>query len=234
MTQLVYPNLNAVGTIGWCLRYAGPDVFGTTYVPNPPFAWTAWLETKFRIDYLPDVCVPVWFSYFTPQGQQQGHVVVWVPGVGFYSSPWAVGTTHAVLKSIAEVEKYYHCKFVGISLDILNLKVAEDNVEPFNEGDRKYWNITTEGEDRLKYASAVGDNYKHASQSILESAEFRVDQFVNQGDVARINAVTGKTDGNTQVGKTWKKCFEYIEKNAQVTSSDFVPYSGDPLFQKKK
>lgn len=123
MKQLVAPNLSAVGRIGYCLEYMA-RVYGTTQVA--PYAWVAWQQTQFKhTGPIPtDVSVPCWFSYYV-NGINEGHVVASVPGKGFYSSPWKQGTTHAVLTSIAEVERIYGVKYVGWSEDILSKRIVE-------------------------------------------------------------------------------------------------------------
>lgn len=120
MTQLVQPNLSAVGRIGWCLEYQA-RVWGTSH--NEPTAWVAWGRVNQRTDTPPaDVAYPLWFSYYQ-NGVNLGHVVAYVPGAGYYSSPWKSGTTHAILPSISEVERIYGVKYVGWSEDILNEQV---------------------------------------------------------------------------------------------------------------
>lgn len=120
--QLVQPNLNAKGVIGECLHYAR-DVFGLP--AKYPTAWSNWLATKYKhTDKLPNVAVPVWFS----GAGGAGHVVVYVPNKGFYSSPWQKGTTHAVLPSISEIERIYRVKYVGWSEDLENAKVAISDI----------------------------------------------------------------------------------------------------------
>lgn len=123
MQQLVQPDLTATGSIGWCLQYAA-RVFHCT--GTSPYAWTAWEATQFKhTDQIPiDVAVPCWFSFMVGP-VDEGHVVVSVPGKGFYSSPWKQGTDHAVLPSIAEIERIYGAKYVGWSEDILGLRVAQ-------------------------------------------------------------------------------------------------------------
>lgn len=126
MTQLVSPNLNAVGQIGYCLAYASRGVFGN---PAPgTTAWQAWLQTQYRYldqQFPSGVSFPVWFS----GAGGAGHVAVYTPS-GIYSSPWQLGTTHAVLPSISEVERIYGVLYVGWSEDILNLRVIGDSMTP--------------------------------------------------------------------------------------------------------
>lgn len=129
--QLVTPNLNEVGTVGGCLAYARTS-FGAP--GGVDYAWQAWENAtlKHTDQSFPGVAVPVWFSYMVNE-LDEGHVVIWVPGQGFYSSPYTtrsgaqyqVGTGHAVLTSISEIERIYGVSFVGWSEDINGVQVAE-------------------------------------------------------------------------------------------------------------
>lgn len=126
-TQLVNPKLTTVGTITRCLEYAR-KMFGAPAVERT--AWLAWKNAQYRhTDALPTgVAYPLWFSYWgTIDGvyDNYGHVVVYVPGEGYYSSPWQQGTTHAVLSSVAEVEATYYAKYVGWTEDISTIRVVE-------------------------------------------------------------------------------------------------------------
>ena len=127
--QLVTPNFSTVGQVGYCLQYAR-ECFGAPAVE--PNAWTAWLNTQFKhedADLPTDVSIPMWYSY-EENGEQLGHVTINVPGVGIYSSPWEQGTTHAVLPSIAEVERIYGVEYVGWSEDISKVRVIEGGDMP--------------------------------------------------------------------------------------------------------
>jgi uncharacterized coiled-coil protein SlyX len=132
MVQLVQPNLTVTGQVGWCLAYAR-QVFGVPALY--PTAWQAWLNTKYKHTdrNFPNVAVPVWFSY-----QTAGHVVVYVPNKGFYSSPYKTGQAYYVGSSIADIELKYSCRFVGWSEDINNVRVAQEaNMIP--DADNYYW-----------------------------------------------------------------------------------------------
>jgi hypothetical protein len=85
----------------------------------------------------------------------------------------------------------------------------------FNEGDRKNINEYFYGEDLKRFQNAPGKEFKDAMYyGVFETDEFRIDQLVNPGDVAAINAAFGRTDGDTMVGKTWKTVFyEYTIKH---------------------
>lgn len=128
MKPLVKLNLNAIGQIGWCLAY-GENLFRTPHLYNT--AWEAWTKTRFKHTdpHMPNAPVPVWFSYFSG-GVNYGHVVGWVPGKGFFSSPWQRGTTHAVLGTIAQIERIYGVKYVGWSEDIAGVRVAAPIPKP--------------------------------------------------------------------------------------------------------
>lgn len=178
MNQLVNPNLNAVGRIGFCLEYQA-RVWGTTSVA--PYAWMAWMETKYpRYDPPPtDVSFPLWFSFYSG-GINQGHVVSYVPGQGYYSSPWQTGTTHAVLSSIAEVERIYGATYVGWSEDILNLRVVGETM--WSNGDTYnllYRSINAGVAEEAKAANYVGffgaqngQEFKSAFYDIINSIQY--------------------------------------------------------------
>lgn len=135
MTQLVQPDFSVTGRLGFCLEYASRLVF---HNPAPgTTAWQAWLATQFRVSVNTDAYILHWFS----GAGGAGHCVVGNPTAGYHSSPYSLSssaqyqqgtTTHALLPTIAEVERVYGVKYVGSSLDILGLKVAEENpvIEP--------------------------------------------------------------------------------------------------------
>jgi hypothetical protein len=123
--QLVNPNLSATSPAGWCLAFA-QKVYGAPVMYRS--AWEAWENTQDkRYDALPNVSVPVWFSHFgTYQGEYAnwGHVVAYVPGRGFLSSP-ASGVGQQWVATIEQVERIFNSKYVGWSTDINTLQVAQ-------------------------------------------------------------------------------------------------------------
>lgn len=131
MTQLVYPDLSTVGLIGWCLAFV-EDAYHT---PRGPYcAWDAWNACEFpHTDALPNVQVPVWFSYYEG-GFNFGHVAIWVPGRGVLSSPYKANNTQQWFSSIAECERVLNCRYVGWSEDLVTVKVVEEETVP-NSGD---------------------------------------------------------------------------------------------------
>lgn len=128
MTQLIHPRLGTRDGVGWCLRFA-QSVYGLTGAPYwHESAWKAWLATEYKhTGPLPDRSVPVWFSHWGTYGSPArydnwGHVVAYVPGRGFLSSPaWLKpGTTagQGWYSSTAEVEAAFGAKYVGWSEDL--------------------------------------------------------------------------------------------------------------------
>lgn len=130
--QLRQPSLSIKGTMGLCLVYAR-EVFGVKNVYQT--AWLAWTATQYkhRDRNFPPVAVPCWFSWYGHVGGSYGnwgHVVVAVPGKGFYSSPIHSGKTNEIFSSIEAVEKALGAKFQGWSEDINNVRVVALKEEP--------------------------------------------------------------------------------------------------------
>lgn len=132
-TQLVQPNLNSKDNAGFCLRFtqtvwAAPVRYAT--------AWEAWEATQLKhstAENLPlDVGVVVWLDHYGTYGGKYGrygHVVSWIPGRGYLSSPTS-GYGQKWLSSIEEVERAYNATYVGWSEDINGLRVAKINENP--------------------------------------------------------------------------------------------------------
>lgn len=231
--QTLTLNLSAVGQVAYCLRYAD-RIAGLSNGEDT--AWIGWENTAGdnhppTVPLPTDVAVPCWFSYFL-NGVNLGHVVWWVPGKGFYSSPYSTsktatyqqGTnTRAVLPSIAEVERIYGVKYVGWSEYISGEQVIKGvQMDIFNKGDAINLNVWLYGKDMGRFQEYANGSmsYKNALAAIFTSPEFSTDQLVNAGDVSAINgAVSGDASG--QVGETWKTLFyTYVAVNA---TASYVP-----------
>lgn len=127
--SLVTLNLNVKENAGWCLSFAR-QVFGAP--AGFAHATASWNAAKFRHETrsLPNVAVPLYFRWVNkivgdPNfGVNQGHVVVFVPGRGFLSSP-GKGFGQQWFDSIVAVENYFGCTFVGWTEDINGKRVAE-------------------------------------------------------------------------------------------------------------
>ena len=124
--QLVEPNTSITMPAGWCLGLV-QRVYGAPGLHNT--AWQAWqaTEDKHYDRELPPVSVPLWFDHWGTYGGvygQFGHVVAWIPGRGFLSSP-ANGVGQDWVATIEQVERRYNSKYVGWTTDINTVKVAE-------------------------------------------------------------------------------------------------------------
>lgn len=126
MKQLVEPDLSVQGQSGLCLAYV-QNVFHTPHLyPN---ATTGWQQAEFKHgDALPDVSVPVWFSY-----KVDGHVAVWVPGQGVYSTT-AQGVK--VFSSLESMMNYIGggIKYLGWSEDLATVRLVEGGDMPLTPG----------------------------------------------------------------------------------------------------
>lgn len=124
--QLAEPNTFTRDATGMCLRFA-QSVFGAPVAHRS--ATDAANATKFRhhTKQMPDVAALVWFDHYgTYQNEYAnwGHVVAWVPGNGFLSSPGA-GFGQQWFPSIDAVERTFNATFRFWSEDINTLRVAE-------------------------------------------------------------------------------------------------------------
>lgn len=135
--QVVSPNLSQETGAGWCLKFTQDSFRAPRMYASATDAANA---TKLRNSSrsMPNVAVPVWFDHWgTYQGRYAnwGHVVDWVPGRGFLSSP-ASGFGQLWLSSIEAVERTFNAKYRFWSLDINTLQVAKeapDSTTPFGQ-----------------------------------------------------------------------------------------------------
>lgn len=135
MIQIVQPDTTVTDGPGWCLRFNQNVNRGVPIKYQS--AWDAWeaTATKYFTREMPDVSVPVWFSHYgtygsPPEYKNWGHVVQWIPGRGYLSSPTGTAIGQKWLSSIQEVEQAFNSKFVGWSLDIGGKTVAENTPQP--------------------------------------------------------------------------------------------------------
>lgn len=120
--QLIEPNLDIVGKLGWCLQYAR-QVFSAPAVEAT--AWKAWIATKFKHEdkNFPDVAVPIWFDYYENK-KQYGHTAVRLPNGLVYSSPLS-SKADRTITTLENIEKKLGAKYVGWSEDISGIKVID-------------------------------------------------------------------------------------------------------------
>ena len=122
--QLREPDTTVGENPGWCLGMATKVFFGAAWGYGcATDAWNA-SPTKNGSREMPGVAVPVWFSWWgTIDGVNKdwGHVVVWIPGRGFLSSPgsWSDPYGQQWFGSIEEIERWFGCVYQGFTLDIM-------------------------------------------------------------------------------------------------------------------
>lgn len=211
MKQLVQPNMNVNGVIGYCLSFQD-DVYDTGHpftTPGKNTAQYAWNQAQFKhedANFPSDVAVPVWWSYLSA-----GHVMTRLPDGRYYGSPWKQGTTQAILGSRAEVERIYSSggkyplTLLGWSEDISGKRVV--------------------GEDDMGLT-------KEQIMVIFELA-FEVDDKDVPQDI--INAYVGKDlDGllnHLHQDKTWNDRRKQLEQpqTAQVNRDAVLKYTQENL-----
>ena len=130
MKQLISPNPNQTGKSLWCLKFAG-DVFSLQNRPYD-YATQAWNATKYKhqTDVMPDVAVPVWFTWtgtIDKVKQNWGDVAVWVPGVGVIGSPLKGKTGQHRCANVYERAKAIGggAQYLGWSEDLNDIRLVK-------------------------------------------------------------------------------------------------------------
>ncbi len=135
--SLVTPNTAVTAKAGMCL-WTAEEVFHTPHAY--PSATAAYQATQFKhTDALPDVPVPVWFDSYGAYGtpavwDNWGHVVSWIPGRGFLSSPVTfVGpgqewfpSIDALVNAINRILPNSKTKYLGWSEDLAGIKLVKE------------------------------------------------------------------------------------------------------------
>ena len=165
--QLISPDTTVCENPGWCLGMATKVFFGAQGGYGcATDAWNA-SPTQNGSRDMPPVSVPVWFSWWgniDGTYKDWGHVVVWVPGRGFLSSPgkWTDGYGQQWFGSLEEIERWFGCRYNGFTLDIMpngSVAVLTDAPSPApTPSPRPDWNgsYTVVAGDTL---SGIAGNY---------------------------------------------------------------------------
>lgn len=134
--QLIQPDTTVCEAPGYCLGMATKVFFGSQGGYGcATDAWNA-SPTKNGSRDLPPVAIPCFFSWTgTIDGwtKDWGHVVVYIPGRGFLSSPgrWSDPYGQQWFDSLEAIERWFGCTYVGFTLDIMpNGTVAAITDEP--------------------------------------------------------------------------------------------------------
>lgn len=175
--QLIQPDKTIKSEAGWCLWFV-QEVYHTPHLYRS--AWNAWEATnkKHYERAMPDVSVPVFFEHLgtygtPPEYGNWGHVVAYIPGLGYLSSP-GNGYGQKILGSLEEIESYYNCKYVGWSEDLSNVKIVEDAMRPITKTELYYtyyniYGIHTPDEALLK-DGLLGQDYAVVNEMVKDYA----------------------------------------------------------------
>ena len=131
--QLVTPNPDVNDQAGFCLRFT-QSVWGAPV--RYATAWESWLNTQYKhptSEPVPsDVSSIIWFDHWGTYGGQYGqygHVVSFIVGRGYLSSPLS-GYGQKWFDTIEEIERAFNATYVGWSEDINGLRVVEISKQP--------------------------------------------------------------------------------------------------------
>ncbi|WRS30610.1 hypothetical protein U6G28_02670 [Actinomycetaceae bacterium MB13-C1-2] len=162
--QLVPPDLSIRVWAGWCLSLARQVARAPA---REATAWDAWMAVKHRHgpgEPIPNVPVILWLSHWNTYNgtyKNWGHVVYWIPGRGFLSSPGS-GYGQEWLSSVAAVIARFGGAYVGWSEDISTQRVAQLVADaPAPQSASSSTNQSTEEEEQamlrgLTYTTADG------------------------------------------------------------------------------
>lgn len=178
MVQLVSPNLDTVGNVGWCLKFV-EDAYNTPHLGAT--ATDAWQATEFPhedVASIPsDVAVPVWFSYYE-NGINYGHVAINVPNRGVLSSPYKRDNTQVWFTSLNQCEQVLNCKYVGWSEDLATVRLVKPEENEMPIADRgfvinRFKQIFNRVPSEAEIAVYVGQPHDVVYDALLNSDEFK-------------------------------------------------------------
>lgn len=211
--QLVTPSLSVKVFPGWCLGHVRQSFNVPAWESR---AYYAAEQTKKRHygRQMPNVIVPVWFWHWGTYGGvtgEFGHVLLWVPGRGFLSSPahskWVNGVEvpwAQWFSSIDAVERAFNAKYRFWSEDIGGVNVVTKTTQPAKPAALdpfRYDYLEDEMKPTIHYRTDGGGEWTRALPEIgknLEPGEKRADGNVT---VFRGYEVTG----DKEVGTAWAR-----------------------------
>lgn len=217
--QLVPARADTVDKPGWCLRFT-QSAFGAP--ADHRSAWHAWRATqhKHHERVMPGVAVPVWFRhegdyddglgpYDDGEGNPRnwGHALVWIPGVGFVSSPMTkVGSPagQTIFPTLESVERVVG-PYAGYSEDINGLRVAEPTT----------FISSSESEDTMLYLMIIDGKgrYGKAGGRYFATYDGRVFMSLTPEDA---NAIANTNLAGRSFANITYQAWEGYQKAAQV------------------
>ena len=122
-------NLDTVSRPGMCLWFAEEAVGAPHWYGTAREAWDNASDRHYGDYNLPDSVVAVFWSWVGDLGEgplDYGHVAIWVPGLGLFSSPraWRDGVTNTVYGSIDEVSSWLGATYLGWSSDLAGVQLS--------------------------------------------------------------------------------------------------------------
>lgn len=242
LKALVTVNTSIKDNAGWCLSFAR-RVFGAP--AGYEHATDSWKAAKHRHETreMPNVAVPVYFKWINHivgdenYGVNQGHVVAWIPGKGFLSSP-GYGYGQQWFDSIVAVEKYFGCTFVGWTEDINGKRIAKSAPKPAPTPTAPAVNTGQGGEYRLVvsvpgFKTATDAASRKDGNSTVEKGVYKIfnqsNGMVNiTRDVSQPGWWINPSDNNAPAPAPKPEGIKVGDKVAP-NSTNPVSYDGKPL-----
>jgi len=163
--QQIAPDTSITSDAGWCLWFV-QEVYHVPHLYRS--AWEAYIATTLKHPerIMPDASVPVFFEHWGTYGNPPtygnwGHVVAYIPGLGYLSAP-GVGDGQKVLETLEAVEECFNCKYVGWSEDLCSVKIISKKEDIMSSQD-----LADETTIRLGWNIGLGDN---ATQADIDNA----------------------------------------------------------------
>lgn len=205
--QLVTPKLSTSGPAGWCLWFVEED-YGLAHIgASAEAAWSA-THHPHSLDQPPNAIVPVYWTYFDSSVNIEfGHIAIWVPGRGIFSSPFNVSNGNQWFGSIQEVTnrinqiRNANAHYLGWSEDLAGVQLIKQGEE-----------MLSTPEVVQVYKLAFDDDDKDVPQNIK-------DAFTGKPVAELVNYLIQDAS--------------YQKHKAEVNNpSGYKPYAGPQLFVK--
>lgn len=212
--QVTRPDTTAQDAAGWCLRHTQKVYHAPAMYPTARVAWDNQIGRRF--DPIPaNVSVPVWFDHWGTYGgitANFGHVVAWVPGRGYYSSPgWGYGGQW--FKNIGEIERYFNAKYLGWSTHMNGKQIVRwvaSSAKPKPTPAPKPTPTTNKvQEDVLDIKTIFRDDKRYRDEWMIAHPDFGKEL---RGDQKRTNGNTTVFKGfivttSPGIGKNWMRVY---------------------------
>ena len=178
MEQLKTPNFSTQGQAGWCL-WTAEEAFGVPHLYAT--AEDAYNQAQFKHAGAqpPNAIVPVYWTYYDLSlAREFGHIAIWVPGKGVFSSPFDKSYGNQWFSSIQAVTdrinqiKGANSRYLGWSEDLAGVRIVQETV--MNKGDviNMYEAVLGRTADASGLKSYVGKPFNVVFYALVHSAEY--------------------------------------------------------------